>query len=73
MVESIKPFTEIQYITKDGAHIRATKNNGVVTVASDKDGIRQMSVNEFIKDMAANIQNINLEKVPNKDAFQKQT
>ena len=60
-------FTTIQYVTKDGEKCTATKNNGVVTVQGDKNGVRQIPLNDFIKELATTLPKVDLEKTPNKD------
>lgn len=63
-----KPFTTLNYTTKDGEHISATKNNGIVTLVGDKNGTRQMPVDEFMKDFANNLPVIN--NAPEKDTVE---
>ena len=67
MVEAIKPFSEVRFVTKDGEQISATKQDGVVTVVGDKNGVRQMPLEDFRKYMSENLPNVNLENVPQKD------
>ena len=68
MVDAIQSFNEIRYVTKDGEHISATKNNGVVTLVGDKNGVRQMPLSVFMEqELVNNVQNINLERTPQKD------
>lgn len=68
MTTELKPFEAIKYQTSDGENCTATKNNGVVTIRGDKNGVRQMTVEEFlpqfVKDQAAKG---SLEKTPDKD------
>ncbi len=54
-----KPFTTVNYVTKDGEHISATKNNGIVTLVGDKNGTRQMPVDEFMKEFVKTLPVIN--------------
>lgn len=67
---NLKPFTTIKYTTKDGEHISATKNNGIVTLVGDKNGVRQMSMEDFKKELISNVANIQLEKTPEKDTVE---
>lgn len=62
----LAPFTEIKYETKDGEKCTATKDNGVVTIKGDKNGVRQMPVEEFLsKELLENVKP--LENAPAKD------
>ena len=52
MVEAVstaapKQFTTVQYNTKDGETITATKKDGVVTLVGDKSGVRKMPIEDF--------------------------
>lgn len=71
MVDSIQgnlpKFTTIKYVTKDGENCQATKNNGVVTVVGDKNGVRQLPQDEFMKEFVQTLPNVNLEKTPKAD------
>ena len=71
MVDSIQgnlpKFTTIKYVTKDGENCQATKNNGVVTVVGDKNGVRQLPQDEFMKEFIQTLPNVNLEKTPKAD------
>lgn len=72
MVESVgqnqvQPFTTIKYTTKDGENISATKKDGVVTLVGDKNGVRQMPLEDFKKELLANLPQTQLEKTPDKD------
>ena len=71
MVDSIQgnlpPFTTIKYVTKDGENCQATKNNGVVTVVGDKNGVRQLPQDEFMKEFIQTLPKVNLEKTPKAD------
>lgn len=73
MVEAVsaatpKQFTTIQYNTKDGETITATKKDGVVTLVGDKSGVRQMPIEDFKKELIANVPH--LEKTPAKDTVE---
>ncbi len=76
MVEALQQtppqsFTTIKYTTKDGEHISATKNNGIVTLVGDKNGTRQMPLDDFVKkELATNLANVQLEKEPQKDTVE---
>ena len=75
MVDSIKqqpiqPFNTIKYTTKDGENISATKKDGVVTLVGDKNGVRQMPLEDFKKELAENLPQVKLEKVPEKDSVE---
>lgn len=63
-------FTTIQYVTKDGEKCTATKNNGVVTVVGDKNGVRQVPLNDFMKELVADLPQVDLARTPNKDTVQ---
>lgn len=72
MVEGIQqgglaPFTTVKYVTKDGEHCSATKENGIVTVVGDKTGVRQMPLDDFMKEFVQTLPKINLEKSPAQD------
>lgn len=71
MVDSIQgnlpKFTTIKYVTKDGENCQATKNNGVVTVVGDKNGVRQLPQDEFMKEFVQTLPKVNLEKTPKAD------
>ncbi len=69
--QPLKPFTTVMYTTKDGEHVTATKKDGVVTLNGDKNGIRQMPVDDFLtKELPENVANVNLEKSPEKDTLE---
>jgi len=73
MVDSIaapQHFTTVNYVTKDGEHVSATKNNGVVTLVGDKKGTRQMPIDEFKQELIQNSAKIQLEKTPEKDTVE---
>lgn len=63
-------FTTIKYTTKDGENITATKNNGVVTLNGDKNGVRQMPIEDFKKELVATLPQTKLEKSPAKDTVE---
>lgn len=66
-------FTTIKYTTKDGEHVSATKNNGIVTIVGDKNGVRQMPIQDFMEELKTNLANVQLEKTPNKDTVELST
>ena len=73
MVEAVstaapKQFTTVQYNTKDGETITATKKDGVVTLVGDKSGVRKMPIEDFKKELFANLPH--LEKTPAKDTVE---
>lgn len=73
MVEAVstpKQFNAIQYKTKDGETITATKKDGVVTLVGDKKGVRQMDLEDFKKELIANLPANTLEKTPAKDSVE---
>lgn len=63
-----KQFTTVQYNTKDGETITATKKDGVVTLVGDKSGVRKMPIEDFKKELVANVPH--LEKTPAKDTVE---
>lgn len=63
-------FTTITYVTKDGEKCTATKNNGVVTVQGDKNGVRQVPVEQFMQEFVENMPKVDLARTPNKDTVQ---
>lgn len=65
-----KQFTTIAYVTKDGEKCTATKNNGIVTVQGDKNGVRQVPVDEFMKELAATLPKVDLARTPAQDTVQ---
>lgn len=70
-VQAKPTFTTIQFVTKDGEKCTATKNNGIVTVSGDKNGVRQLPVDQFMKELIETLpKNVNLERTPNKDKVQ---
>lgn len=69
-VSAPKQFTTVMYTTKDGEQVCATKNNGVVTLVGNKNGTRQMPLEEFKNELLTNCSNIQLEKTPAKDTVE---
>ena len=63
-------FTTIQFTTKDGEKCTATKKNGIVTVVGDKNGIRQVPFDDFMKDFVEILPKVDLVKTPAKDTVQ---
>ena len=63
-------FTTISYVTKDGERCTATKNNGIVTVQGDKNGIRQVPVEQFMKELVATLPKVDLVRTPGQDTVQ---
>lgn len=69
--QPLKPFTTVMYTTKEGEHVTATKKDGIVTLNGDKNGVRQMPVDDFLKkELPENVANLNLEKTPEKDTVE---
>lgn len=66
----ITPFSEIHFKTKDGENCKAIKNNGIVTVQGDKNGVRQMPLEAFMKYLVENAPK--LERTPSQDTFKTQ-
>ena len=71
MVDAVAPaqFSTINYI-KDGEKISATKQGSTVTLVGDKNGTRQMPLDDFVKNELANAKDIKLEKSPEQDTVQ---
>ena len=69
-VSAPKSFTTVMYTTKDGEHVSATKNNGRVTLVGDKNGTRQMELEEFKNELINNCAEIKLENSPAKDTVE---
>ena len=64
-------FTTIQFVTKDGEKCTATKNNGIVTVSGDKNGVRQLPYDQFMKELVETLpKNVDLTRTPAKDTVQ---
>lgn len=75
MVETITTqqpkFTTLIYETKDGEKVSATKKDGIVTLVGDKNGVRQMELEKFMKEeLPNNVKNLQLEKTPEKDTVE---
>lgn len=73
MVDAItapQQFTTIKYTAKDGENISATKKDGVVTLVGDKNGVRQVPLDDFKKELAENLAQPQLEKSPEKDTVE---
>lgn len=66
-VESVKPFNAIHYTTSYGENCTATKKDGIVTIQGDKNGIRQMPLEEFMESFMKDQSKNTLERVPQKD------
>ena len=71
MVDAVAPaqFSTINYI-KDGEKISATKQGSIVTLVGDKNGTRQMPLDDFVKNELPNAKDIKLEKSPEQDTVQ---
>ena len=71
MVEAVAPaqFSTINYV-KDGEKISATKQGMTVTLVGDKNGTRQMQMEDFVKNELANAKDIKLENSPEQDTVQ---
>ena len=67
MVEKLNSFTTIKYVTSDGEKCSATKNNGIVTIQGDKNGVRQVPYDKFMQDFLADQEKVNLERSPSRD------
>lgn len=66
--KALPQFTTIKYTTKDGENITATKKDRIVTLSGDKNGIRQMPIDDFVKkELVENLQNVKLENSPEAD------
>lgn len=68
-MSGVQPFNAIQFTTSSGENCVATKNNGIVTIQGDKNGIRQMSYDEFMKTFIADQSKKTLERSPKADEF----
>lgn len=66
-LEKLQPFQIIKYTTSDGENCSATKNNGIVTIQGDKNGVRQMPLNEFMEIFIKDQSKKTLERTPEKD------
>jgi hypothetical protein len=63
-------FNAIKYVTSYGEKCTATKNNGIVTIQGDKNGVRQMEFSEFMKAFVKDQAKVSLERSPEKDSFE---
>lgn len=66
-MEGVKNFTTFTYKTTDGETITATKNDGVVTLVGDKNGTRQMPLEDFKKEFLMTAPK--LERTPQTDSI----
>ena len=64
-MEGIQNFNAFTYKTIDGETITATKQNGTVTLSGDKNGVRQIPLEDFKKEFLATVPK--LERTPNAD------
>ena len=70
-VQNIPPkFTTVKYVTKDGEKCTATKKDGIVTVVGDKNGVRQVPLNDFMKEFVETLPKVDLARTPKKDTVQ---
>ena len=71
MADAIAPaqFSTINYI-KDGEKISATKQGTTVTLVGDKNGTRQMPLQDFVQNELPNAKDIKLEKSPEQDTVE---
>lgn len=71
MTTALPKFTTVKYTTKDGENITATKKDGIVTLVGDKNGTRQLPLDDFIKkELPENLENVKLENTPEKDSVE---
>ncbi len=63
-------FSAIKFVTSYGEHCTATKKNGIVTIQGDKNGIRQMPLDEFMKVFLKDQAKVNLQRSPEQDTFE---
>ena len=61
-------FSTIQYQTSYGEKCVATKQDGVVTINGDKNGVRQMSLPDFMQSFIKDQSKVSLERTPQKDS-----
>ena len=66
MVKGVNSFEAIKYQTSYGENCVATKKDGVVTIKGDKNGVRQMELDEFMECLAKD-QAKKYERTPEKD------
>ena len=64
-VENLQPFKEFSYKTADGETITATKSNGVVTLVGDKNGVRQLPIDQFWQEFIKTVNKV--DKTPDHD------
>ena len=64
-MESVSSFNAITYKTHDGETITATKKDGMVTLVGNKNGTRQMPLEDFKKELVATAHD--LERSPKTD------
>ena len=64
-MEGIQSFNSFTYKTVEGENVTVTKKDGVVTLVGDKNGIRQMPLEDFKKEFIATVPK--LERTPNVD------
>lgn len=71
MTTELPKFTTVKYTTKDGENITATKKDGIVTLVGDKNGIRELPLDDFIKkELPENLENVKLENSPKADTVE---
>lgn len=61
-------FSAIQYQTSSGEKCVATKQDGIVTINGDKNGVRQMSLPDFMQSFVKDQDKVSLERTPEKDS-----
>lgn len=66
-VGEVKPFDAIKYTTSYGENCIATKKDGIVTIQGDKNGVREMPLDDFMRVFVKDQQKVNLERSPEKD------
>ena len=60
-------FQRIQFKTSSGEVCTATRNGNVVTIQGNKNGVRQMEMDEFMREFIKDQQKVNLERSPQAD------
>jgi len=68
-----RSFDSIKFVTNYGEKCIATKNNGVVTIKGDKNGVRQMPLDEFMKAFIRDQKKqgmVSMERSPEKDVVE---
>jgi hypothetical protein len=68
MVDSIPKFDAIKFQAQQGENCIATKKEGVVTIKGDKNGVRQMPFDDFMKEFVKNQSKQKMERSPEKDS-----